>query len=100
MADQYQGYLKEKSRNGQRFESGLPDMLSRALERTMTEWPDIRRLESGAIDYDFYRARAHLLRNGAMRDAFRPRNAGNLKPVAVALIAAMALLVLASTATP
>jgi hypothetical protein len=66
----------------------------------MTEWPDIRRLESGAIDYDFYRARARALHAQAMREVWRPRNRSSLKPMAAALIAAVALLVVASIGAP
>ena len=36
----------------------------------MTQMPDIHRLSNGAIDYDFYRARAATLRAQRLHQAF------------------------------
>ena len=63
----------------------------------MTEWPGIRRLENGAIDYDFYRASARAFRVQAIRDAFRAKPLTNLMPMAAALLAVAALFIFAGT---
>jgi hypothetical protein len=37
------------------------------------QWPLIRRLPDGAIDYDFYRGKAHAQRAMAIRNFFTPK---------------------------
>ena len=39
----------------------------------MDQWPCIRRLPDGAIDYDFYRRKARAQRVVAIRDFFTPK---------------------------
>ena len=39
----------------------------------MDQWPRIRRLPDGAIDYDFYRRKAHAKRIEAIGDFFTPK---------------------------
>jgi hypothetical protein len=43
------------------------------LENTVDQWPHIRRLADGAIDYDFYRRKARDQRSAAIGDFFRLR---------------------------
>jgi hypothetical protein len=37
------------------------------------QWPHIRRLANGAIDYDFYRGKARAQRLAAIRDVLKPK---------------------------
>lgn len=46
----------------------------------MDQWPHIRRLPNGAIDYDFYRTKARAQRVVAIREFFTPRRRGGLGP--------------------
>ena len=39
----------------------------------MDQWPCIRRLPDGAIDYDFYRTKARAQRAVAIGDFFTPK---------------------------
>ena len=39
----------------------------------MDQWPRIRRLPDGAIDYEFYRRKAQAQRVVAIRDFFTPK---------------------------
>jgi hypothetical protein len=39
----------------------------------MEQWPCIRRLPDGAIDYDFYRRKARAERAVAIREVFTPK---------------------------
>ena len=39
----------------------------------MDQWPRIRRLANGAIDYDFYRGKARAERFAAIAEVFAPK---------------------------
>ena len=44
----------------------------------MNQWPHIRRLPDGAIDYDFYREKAHAQRALAIAAFFTPKRRSSL----------------------
>jgi hypothetical protein len=67
-------------------------------EDVMTEPHEIHRRTDGAIDYDFYRARAVALRSQAIRDAFRRKSALKLTLAAMVGLMAFALAVASQTA--
>jgi hypothetical protein len=48
------------------------------VERTVDQWPRIRRLPDGGIDYDFYRNKAQAQRDVAIRDFFALKRRGGL----------------------
>jgi hypothetical protein len=48
-------------------------MRSATWREAVNQWPRICRLANGAIDYDFYRRKAHAQRVAAIRDFFTPK---------------------------
>lgn len=44
----------------------------------MDQWPHICRLPDGAIDYDFYRRKAHAQRALAVTEFFTPKRRSSL----------------------
>lgn len=44
----------------------------------MDQWPRIRRLANGAIDYDFYRGKARAERIAAIAAVFAPKRRSGL----------------------
>jgi hypothetical protein len=56
------------------------------MEKTVNQWPCIRRLPNGAIDYDFYRKDVHAQRSAAIADFFAPRRRSGLLTILTALL--------------
>jgi hypothetical protein len=56
------------------------------MEKTVNQWPCIRRLPGGVIDYDFYRRIARTQRIAAIADFFAPRRRSGLLTILTVLL--------------
>ena len=52
----------------------------------MDQWPQIRRLPDGAIDYDFYRRKARAQRTVAIGDFFTLKRGASLRSTLMFLV--------------